>query len=47
MSMLTIEKYWLIALIKPHAYIGMIGSERKVQLTKKMFIEGKYQVMKN
>lgn len=24
---------------KPHAYIGMIGSERKITLTKKMFIE--------
>lgn len=26
---------------QPHAYLGMIGSERKVKLTKKMFIEGK------
>lgn len=25
---------------KPHAYIGMIGSQRKVELTKKMFLEG-------
>jgi xanthine dehydrogenase accessory factor len=26
---------------KPHAYLGMIGSERKVAMTKKMFEEGK------
>lgn len=26
---------------KPNAYLGMIGSERKVKLTKKMFVEGK------
>ena len=26
---------------QPHAYIGMIGSQRKIELTKKMFIEGK------
>ena len=26
---------------QPHAYLGMIGSERKVKLTKKMFSEGK------
>lgn len=26
---------------QPHAYLGMIGSERKVKLTKKIFIEGK------
>ena len=26
---------------QPHAYLGMIGSERKVKLTKKMFTEGK------
>jgi len=26
---------------KPNAYIGMIGSQRKVEITKKMFIEGK------
>ncbi|MBI3136897.1 MAG: XdhC family protein [Bacteroidetes bacterium] len=25
---------------KPHAYIGMIGSQRKILLTKKMFLEG-------
>ncbi len=25
---------------KPHAYLGMIGSQRKVEVTKKMFIEG-------
>ena len=25
---------------QPHAYLGMIGSERKVKLTKKMFTEG-------
>ena len=25
---------------QPHAYIGMIGSQRKIELTKKMFIEG-------
>ena len=26
---------------KPHAYLGMIGSQRKVEMTKKMFEEGK------
>ncbi|HRH66079.1 MAG TPA: XdhC family protein, partial [Bacteroidia bacterium] len=26
---------------KPHAYLGMIGSMRKVEMTKKMFVEGK------
>ena len=26
---------------QPHAYLGMIGSQRKIELTKKMFIEGK------
>ena len=26
---------------QPHAYLGMIGSQRKVELTKKMFLEGK------
>lgn len=26
---------------KPHAYLGMIGSERKVEITKKMFSEAK------
>jgi len=26
---------------QPHAYLGMIGSKRKVELTKKMFKEGK------
>lgn len=26
---------------QPHAYLGMIGSARKVKLTKKMFFEGK------
>lgn len=25
---------------QPHAYLGMIGSQRKIELTKKMFIEG-------
>ena len=25
---------------KPHAYLGMIGSQRKVEMTKKMFEEG-------
>lgn len=25
---------------KPHAYLGMIGSKRKISLTKKMFVEG-------
>ena len=25
---------------KPHAYLGMIGSQRKVEMTKKMFSEG-------
>ncbi len=25
---------------KPHAYLGMIGSQRKVELTKKMFMQG-------
>ena len=26
---------------KPHAYLGMIGSQRKVEMTKKMFEDGK------
>jgi xanthine dehydrogenase accessory factor len=26
---------------QPNAYIGMIGSQRKIELTKKMFLEGK------
>ncbi|MCP4458137.1 MAG: XdhC/CoxF family protein [Cytophagales bacterium] len=26
---------------KPHAYLGMIGSQRKVEITKKKFIEAK------
>jgi len=25
---------------QPHAYLGMIGSQRKIELTKKMFLEG-------
>lgn len=25
---------------KPHAYLGMIGSTRKVEMTKKIFIDG-------
>jgi len=31
---------------QPYAYLGMIGSERKVKLTKKMFIEGKLATKK-
>ena len=26
---------------KPHSYLGMFGSQRKIELTKKMFLEGK------
>jgi len=32
---------------QPHAYIGMIGSKRKITLTKKMFIEGKIATKKD
>ncbi|PCJ27846.1 MAG: xanthine dehydrogenase [Flavobacteriales bacterium] len=31
---------------QPYAYLGMIGSERKVKLTKKMFTEGKLATKK-
>ncbi len=31
---------------KPHAYIGMIGSKRKIEVTKKNFIEGKLATKK-
>ena len=31
---------------QPNAYIGMIGSKRKIELTKKMFIEGKIATKK-
>ncbi len=31
---------------QPNAYIGMIGSKRKIDLTKKMFIEGKIATKK-
>ena len=30
---------------KPYAYLGMIGSQRKVEMTKKMFAEGKISTM--
>lgn len=32
---------------KPLAYLGMIGSQRKVELTRKMFLEGQYARRKN
>ncbi len=31
---------------QPNAYIGMIGSKRKIELTKKMFLEGKIATKK-
>ena len=31
----------LYCLKQPHAYLGMIGSKRKVEITKKMFLESK------
>jgi xanthine dehydrogenase accessory factor len=31
---------------KPNAYIGMIGSKRKIEITKKKFIEGKIATVK-
>ena len=31
---------------QPHAYLGMIGSKRKIELTKKMFVEGKIATKK-
>ena len=30
---------------KPHAYLGMIGSKRKIEITKKMFTEAKIATM--
>lgn len=31
---------------KPHAYLGMIGSKRKVEITKKMFVDRKIATVK-
>lgn len=31
---------------KPHSYLGMIGSRRKIEITKKMFLEGRLATKK-